>query len=107
MGGAVAACGVAHSRNTVEAEGSSAEKIGCMTAANGVVVLVAATFGSSEVHRLPAAGAEDKNGNDGGMREGICIILSVQVQVAAVARTGDVWGCVPTTVGLGARRWCL
>jgi predicted DNA-binding protein with PD1-like motif len=48
---------------------------GEMTAADGVVV-VAAVFRTAEVHRLPAAGAEDGDG-DGGREEGR------QLQVAA------------------------
>ncbi|CAO2181709.1 unnamed protein product [Urochloa humidicola] len=54
---------------------------GEMTAADGVV-LVAATFGRAQVHRLPAAGAEDEDGRE-------------EQQVQAAASIGDV-------VGLGA-----
>lgn len=42
---------------------------GEMTAADGVVV-VAAVFGSAQVHRLPAAGAEDED-SGGGREEGM------------------------------------
>ncbi|TKW18901.1 hypothetical protein SEVIR_5G462700v4 [Setaria viridis] len=73
---------------------------GEMMAADGVV-LVAATFGSAEVHRLPAAaGAEDEDGDGRGVgrEEGKHLHHSSQqqqVQAAAAARAGDV-------VGLGA-----
>jgi hypothetical protein len=70
-----------------------------MTVVNRVV-LVATMFGSAKVHRLPAAGERrTRTAMTGGKRrEGICIILSVQMQVVTAARA-DVWGWVPTTKG--------
>ncbi|OEL32590.1 AT-hook motif nuclear-localized protein 17 [Dichanthelium oligosanthes] len=69
---------------------------GEMTAADGVVV-VAATFGSAEVHRLPAAGAaedEDGDGRGGGREEGRHHLHSQQQQQqqAATASAGDLVG---------------
>jgi hypothetical protein len=72
---------------------------GEMAAADGVV-LVAATFGCAEVHRLAAAaaGAQDEDG-DWGREEGRHLHHAFeqqqQVQAAAAARAGD-------AVGLGA-----
>ncbi|KAG2594257.1 AT-hook motif nuclear-localized protein 27-like [Panicum virgatum] len=64
---------------------------GEMTAADGVVV-VAATFGSAEVHRLPAgAGAEDEDGGGGG-EEGRHPHSQLQQQAAAASAVADVVG---------------
>ncbi|RLN22739.1 AT-hook motif nuclear-localized protein 28-like [Panicum miliaceum] len=71
---------------------------GEMAAADGVVV-VAATFGCAEVHRLPAAAgaAEDEDGSSGGRKEGRhphSQLLQQQQQVAPAAGSaaGDVVG---------------
>jgi predicted DNA-binding protein with PD1-like motif len=81
---------------------------GEMTAADGVVV-VAAVFRTAEVHRLPAAGAEDGDGG-GGREDWRHPHSQQQLQVAAAASAGDghvgrhaeqlaeigVWGQQPT-----------
>jgi len=64
---------------------------GEMTAADGVVV-VAAVFRTAEVHRLPAAGAEDGDGDGdggGGREDWRHPHSQQQLQVAAAASAGD------------------
>ncbi|CAL4945511.1 unnamed protein product [Urochloa decumbens] len=79
---------------------------GEMTAADRVV-LVAATFRSAEMHRLPvAAGAEDEDGGGGRHEEGRHQLHSYHHQQAAAASIDDVVGLggYSGAVGLGGGR---
>ncbi|KAL6853879.1 hypothetical protein ACP4OV_019908 [Aristida adscensionis] len=62
---------------------------GEMTAADGMVV-VAATFTSAEVHRLPARQAEDDDGHGRGGREEVRHLHPPEQMVVAAASAGDV-----------------